>query len=166
MARRASPRTHDGASHAGSALVVIEPELVFSRFQSCPRSPIDGLRPRPAFQMAVPAGHQVVKKARSSSAMRRRISRPRVHKPSICTVELLSLKIGQFEITPIVAAAVLWFRLRPTGASSRMSAASGDVCSRTGDRRSLAPGSEHMALLTQHVALPARRSCCSMLPTP
>src|SRR3984893_5736702 len=31
--------------------------------------------------IVVPAGHQVVKKARSSSAMRRRISRPRVHKP-------------------------------------------------------------------------------------
>src|SRR3981189_3301114 len=32
--------------------------------------------------MAVPAGHQVVKKARSSSAMGRRISSPRFHKPS------------------------------------------------------------------------------------
>jgi hypothetical protein len=34
----------------------------------------------------VPAGHQVVKKARSPSAMRRRISRPRVHKPSFAVL--------------------------------------------------------------------------------
>src|SRR5258708_40314635 len=34
----------------GSALVVIEPELVFGGLKNYPRSPSDGLRPRPAFQ--------------------------------------------------------------------------------------------------------------------
>jgi hypothetical protein len=54
----------------GSALVVIEPELVFRGFKAV----LD--RPSMAFDRDqrfndVPAGHQVVKKARSPSAMRR-----------------------------------------------------------------------------------------------
>src|ERR1700682_3650832 len=48
--RRASPRTHDGASHARICSRCDRARTRFSRFQSCPRSPIDGLRPRPAFQ--------------------------------------------------------------------------------------------------------------------
>src|SRR5258708_36119344 len=64
----------------GSALVVTEPELVFRGFKAvldCPSMAFDR-----SVSIDVPAGHQVVKKARSPSAMRRRISRPRVHKPS------------------------------------------------------------------------------------
>src|SRR6267142_6801557 len=64
----------------GSALVVIEPELVFGGLET--------VLNRPA--MVVPAGHQVVKKARSPSAMRRRISRPRVHKPSFALLNWLA----------------------------------------------------------------------------
>src|SRR3954452_20581152 len=73
----------------GSALVVIEPALVFRGFKAV----LD--RPSMAFDATsasidVPAGHQVVKKARSSSAMRRRISRPRVHKPSLALLNCSS----------------------------------------------------------------------------
>src|ERR1700737_3859100 len=65
----------------GSALVVIEPELVFRGFKAV----LD--RPSMAFDRAqgfigCPPWAQVGEKARSSSAMGRRISRPRVHKPS------------------------------------------------------------------------------------
>src|ERR1039458_6210220 len=61
----------------GSALVVIKPELVFAVSKL---SSIAHRWPSTAtsVSMEVPAGHQVVKKARSSSTMRRRISRPRV----------------------------------------------------------------------------------------
>jgi hypothetical protein len=54
----------------GSALVVIEAEFVFRGLETV----LD--RPPMAFD-----GDQRVKKARSPSAMRRRISRPRVHSP-------------------------------------------------------------------------------------
>src|SRR5476649_1746385 len=53
----------------GSAPVVIEPELV-----------LGGLKAATSVWMEVAAGHQVVKKARSPSAIRRRISRPRVQR--------------------------------------------------------------------------------------
>src|ERR1019366_6065230 len=53
----------------GSALVVIEPELVFRVFKNCPRSPTDGPSTATSVSMDVAAGHQVVKKARSPSAI-------------------------------------------------------------------------------------------------
>src|ERR1700730_18465345 len=63
----------------------------------------------------------------------------------MCPVDLPGLKIGQFEITPIV-------QPRSFGSGSRRQALPvgcaprpGDVCGRTGDRRSVAPGSEHMS---------------------
>jgi hypothetical protein len=40
----------------GSALVVIEPELVFRGFKAVLDRPSDGLRPRPAFQLMFPLG--------------------------------------------------------------------------------------------------------------
>src|SRR6202051_5018499 len=65
----------------GSALVVIEPELVFGGLKAVldrPRWPSTAT----SVSMDVPAGHHVVKKARSPSSMRRRIRRPRVHRLS------------------------------------------------------------------------------------
>ena len=64
----------------GAGLVVVEAELVLGGLEAV----LDG--PAVAFRVTrvstlVPAGHQVVKKARSPSAMLRRISRPRVHRP-------------------------------------------------------------------------------------
>lgn len=44
-------------------------------------------RAQTSVSMDVPTGHQVVKKAKSPSAMRRRISRPRVHKPSFALLD-------------------------------------------------------------------------------
>ena len=101
----------------GSALVVIEPELVFRGFKAV----LD--RPSMAFDrdqrsMDVPAGHQVVKKARSSSAMRQRISRPRVHKPSFALLNCSGLEMADSSRHQSCSP-VRWFRLPPTGASSR-----------------------------------------------
>jgi len=55
--------------------------------------------------------------------MRRRISRPRVHKPSFALLELAGIEIGQFRDSTNHAASVLWFRPLRTGFSSRMDAA-------------------------------------------
>ena len=55
-----------------------------------------------SISMPVPAGHQVEKKARSPSAMLRRISRPRVHRPDARVVIFGSVEIGQFAIAPVV----------------------------------------------------------------
>lgn len=64
----------------GSALVVPNSFLAVSKLSSiAQRWPSTAT----SVSMLVPAGYQVVKKTRSPSAMRRRISRPRVHKPSL-----------------------------------------------------------------------------------
>src|ERR1022692_3200508 len=52
----------------GSALVVIEPELVFRGLKTVLDRPPMAFD-RPSVSMDVPAGHQVVKKARSPSAI-------------------------------------------------------------------------------------------------
>ena len=64
----------------GAGLVVVEAEFVLGG--------LEAILDRPAMSFdrdqrldAGPGGHQVVKKARSPSAMLRRISRPRVHRP-------------------------------------------------------------------------------------
>jgi len=67
---------------------VIEPDSFFRGLEAV----LD--RPPVAFDrhqrfIDVPAGHQVVKKAKIAIGDVTRISRPRVHKPSICTVEWL-----------------------------------------------------------------------------
>jgi len=62
--------------------------------------------------MVVPAGHQVVKKASHHLRLRRRISRPRVHKPSFALVELAGIEIGQFENSTNHAASPLVRPLR------------------------------------------------------
>src|ERR1700757_4346718 len=54
--RRASPKKRDDASHARIYSRCDRARTRFSRFQSYPRSPIDGLRPRPTFQLMFPPG--------------------------------------------------------------------------------------------------------------
>src|SRR3981081_1546820 len=88
----ADPRHHGEGEHdhgnvampamPGSALVVIEPELVLGGLETVldrPAMAFDGDQRFDGCSCRAP----VVKKARSSSAMRRRISSPRVHKPSL-----------------------------------------------------------------------------------
>src|SRR5665213_70855 len=68
----------------GTAFVVIEAEFVFGGFETVLDGPAMAQRwpsTRTSFFMGVPVGHQVEKKARSPSAILRRINRPRVHSP-------------------------------------------------------------------------------------
>src|SRR5664279_2273989 len=65
----------------GSALVVIEPELVFGGLKTVLDRPAMAFDRDQRFDRCS-CRAQVVKKARSPAAMRRRISRPRVHKPA------------------------------------------------------------------------------------
>jgi hypothetical protein len=59
----------------GSALVVIEAELVFCSLKTVLDHPAMAFD-QTSVSMAVPAGHQVVKKARSSSAMLQKLNQP------------------------------------------------------------------------------------------
>src|ERR1019366_1127630 len=52
--RRASPGTHDDANHARTWSRCDRARTRFSRSQSYPRSPTDGLRPLPAFRQTFP----------------------------------------------------------------------------------------------------------------
>ena len=107
----------------GSALVVIEPELVFRGLKTVLDRPPMAFDRHQRFNRCsrwTPGGEEG-EIAIGDAAADQQTARPQT---VICTVELLGLEIGQFEITNR-AAAVLWFRLPPTGASSRMSAASG-----------------------------------------
>ena len=107
----------------GSALIMIEPELVFRGLKTildCPPVAFDRDQRFDGCSGRTPGGEEG-EIAIGDAAADQQTARPQT---VICTVELLGLEIGQFEITNR-AAAVLWFRLPPTGASSRMSAASG-----------------------------------------
>jgi len=80
---------------------VIEPELVFGGLETVPiaqRWPSTAT----SVSMVVPAGHQVVKKARSPSAMRTTDQQTACPQTVICVVELAGIEIGQFEIAPIM----------------------------------------------------------------
>jgi hypothetical protein len=103
----------------GPALIVIEPELVFRGFKAV----LD--RPSMAFDRDqrfdggsgwTPGGEE--------SAIRRRINRPRVHKLSFALLDC-SAPDRPIRDNTNHAAAVPWFQRPPTGASNRMSAASG-----------------------------------------
>ena len=136
----------------GSALVVIEPELRFRGFKAILDRPSMAFDRYQRFSIDVPAGHQVVKKARSSSAIRRRIGRPRVHKPSFA---LLNCPASRSVIQDNAnrQPRVAQFRLPLIGASSRTRRvwAISAAVPATGAR--LPPGSEHMrAADPKHVA--------------
>jgi hypothetical protein len=122
--RRASPETRGDANHAMTCSRCDRGRARSWRSRSRLRWPINGLRRRPPVSIDVAAGHQVVKKATPPSAMRRRISRPRVYRPSLPSSSC-SPPDRPVRDNTNHAAAVLWFPLLPTGASSRTSAASG-----------------------------------------
>jgi hypothetical protein len=63
-----------------AGLVVIEAEFILGGFEAVLDRPTTALD-RDQFLYCVTLGHQVEKKARSPSAMLRRIKRPRVHSP-------------------------------------------------------------------------------------
>jgi len=79
LAKASITSTRGDAAMPGSALIVIEPELVFGGLKTVLIASDGSTATR--VSMAVPAGTKC-EEARSSSAIRRRISRPRVHKPS------------------------------------------------------------------------------------
>src|ERR1700716_2160510 len=71
----------------------------------------------------------------------------------ICDVKFSGREIGQFEITPIMQPRSFGSgpcrQAFPVGRAPRP----GDLCGRTGDRRSLAPGSKHMSAADpEHIA--------------
>src|ERR1700674_3721173 len=71
-----------------------------------------------SFFMGVPLGHHVEKKARSPSAMLRRIRRPRVHSP-VRALLYSPASRSAVRDRPSCAGAGLWFLHPPTGAAKR-----------------------------------------------
>ena len=150
----------------GSALVVIEPELVFRGLKA------DLDRPSMAFDRHqrfdgcsswTPGGEEG-EIAIGDAATDQQATGPQT---IICAVGLFGLQVGQFELTPIEQPRSFGSgRCRqafPIGRAPRP----GDVRGCAGDRSPLAPGLKDMSAAdAQHVALPARRSCCSIAPTP
>ncbi len=110
-------------SMPGSALVVIEPELVFRGLKTVldrPPMAFDRHQRFDGCSRWTPGGEEG-EIAIGDMTADQQTARPQ---PLICAVEFFDLEIGQFEITPIMQR-VLWFRPLPTGVSSRTSAASG-----------------------------------------
>src|ERR1700737_3119197 len=136
----------------GSALVVIEPELVFrglkavldrppmafdrhQRFDGCSRWTPGGE------EGEIPIGDM---------ATDQQTARPQT---MICAVKFFDLEIGQFEIAPIVQPRSFGSgpcrQAFPIGRAPRP----GDVCGLAGDRSPLAPGLKHMsAAAPEHAA--------------
>src|SRR5674476_199293 len=128
----------------GSALVVIEPELVFRGLKTV----ID--RPSMAFDRHqlfdgccrwAPGGEEG-EIAISDISTDQQTSRP---KTMICAIKFFDLEIGQFEIAPIM-------QPRSFGSSPRRQAfpvgrapRPGDICGLAGDRSPLAPGLKYMS---------------------
>src|SRR6266436_8839368 len=136
----------------GSALVVIEPELVFCGLKTVldrPPMAFDRHQRFDGCSRWTPGGEEG-EIAIGDMTADQQTAGPQT---LICAVEFFDLKIGQFEITPIMQPRSFGSgscrQTFPVGRAPRP----GEVCSRTGDRRSLAPGSKHMSAADpKHVA--------------
>src|SRR5436190_17652077 len=137
----------------GSALVVIEPELVFSGLETVldrPPMAFDRHQRFDGCSRWTPGGEEG-EIAIGDMTTDQQTARPQT---LICSVGFFDLEIGQFEITPIM-------QPRSFGSGSRRQALPvgwaprpGDVFGPAGDRLSLAPGSEHMSGADpEHVAV-------------
>jgi len=128
----------------GSALVVIEPELVFVAVSKLSSIASDGLRPRPAFRCCscwAPGGEE----RRVTICDATTDHQTACPQTVICVVEnWLASRSGQFEIAPIMQPRSLVPSLR-TGVSSRMDAASMRCPRRCRRLIAACPGSEHMS---------------------
>src|SRR3979411_1999742 len=108
----------------GSALVVIEPELVFCGLKTVLDRPPMAFDRHQCFDGCscwTPGGEEG-EIAIGDTTTDQQTARPQT---LICAVEFFGLEIGQFEITPIMQPRSFGSGPLPTGVSSRTSAASG-----------------------------------------
>src|SRR5438477_7378386 len=127
----------------GSALVVIEPELVFRSLKTVldrPPMAFDRHQRFDGCSRWTPGGEEG-EIAIGDMATDQQTARPQT---LICSVGFFDLEIGQFEITPVMQPRSFGSGSRrqslPVGRAPRR----GDVFGLAGDRLSLAPGSEDM----------------------
>src|SRR4030081_1029955 len=128
----------------GSALVVIEPELVFGGLETVLDRPAMAFDRHQRFDGCscwTPGGEEG-EIAINDISTDQQTSRP---KTMICVVKFFDLEIGQFEIAPIMQPQSFGSgpcrQAFPVGRAPRP----GDVCGLAGDRSPLAPGSKHMS---------------------
>src|SRR5712691_1572972 len=128
----------------GSALVVIEPELVFSGLETVldrPPMAFDRHQRFDGCSRRAPGGEEG-EIAIGDTTADQQTARPQT---LICTVGFFDLEIGQFEITPIMQPRSFGSgpcrQALPVGRAPRP----GDVRGRAGDGSPLAPGLKHMS---------------------
>src|SRR6266446_5566587 len=135
-----------------SALVVIEPELVFRGLETVLDRPPMAFDRHQRFDGCSrwTPGAEEGEITIGDISTDQQTSRP---KTMMCAVEFFGLEIGQFEITPVVQPRSFGSgpcrQAFPVGRAPRL----GDVCGRTGNRSPLAPGLKHIrAAAPEHVA--------------
>src|SRR5437899_12168038 len=125
----------------GSALVVIEPELVFRGLKTVLDRPPMAFDRHQRFDGCcrwTPGGEEG-EIAIGDMATDQQTARPQT---MICSVGFVDLEIGQFEITPIMQPRS--FGSGPCRQALPVGRAPGDVRGRAGNRSPLAPGLKHM----------------------
>src|SRR5476649_2084879 len=150
--RRASPEKRGDATMPGSALVVIEPELVFRGLKTVLDRPAMAFDRHQRFDGCsrwTPSGEEG-EIAIGDMTTDQQTACP---KTMTCAVKFFDLEIGQFEITPIVQPRSFGSgpcrQAFPIGRAPRPS----DVRGLAGDRSPLAPGSKYMSAADpEHVA--------------
>src|SRR5882762_6018565 len=141
--RRASPEDVAMPSMPGSALVVIEPELVFRGLETVLDRPPMAFDRHQRFDGCSrwTPGAEEGEITIGDISTDQQTSRP---KTMMCAVKFFDLEIGQFEITPIMQPRSFGSgpcrQAFPVGRAPRP----GDVRGLAGDRSPLAPGLKHM----------------------